>query len=144
MIISNEPGYYRAGDFGIRIENLVVVREAEDVPGGDRPMHSFETVTLAPIARNLIDPLLMSQAEIAWLDSISPACLRRAVRLADFDDGRERLARHGVPADRRLGTARCNVLRIRLRHVVEPTRDLPRRDRKLDLLGPNEKIGRAA
>jgi Xaa-Pro aminopeptidase len=69
MIISNEPGYYRAGDFGIRIENLVVVREAEDVPGGDRPMHSFETVTLTPIARNLIDPLMMTPAEIAWLDS---------------------------------------------------------------------------
>ena len=69
MIISNEPGFYVAGDFGIRIENLVVVREAEAVPGGDRPMHSFETVTLAPIARNLIAPLMMSAAEIAWLDS---------------------------------------------------------------------------
>jgi Xaa-Pro aminopeptidase len=69
MIISNEPGYYRAGDFGIRIENLVVVREAEPVPGGDRPMHSFETITLAPIERRLIDPLLMNAAEIAWLDS---------------------------------------------------------------------------
>jgi Xaa-Pro aminopeptidase len=69
MIISNEPGYYRASDFGIRIENLVVVREAEEVPGGDRPMHSFETVSLAPIDRRLIDPLLMSAAEIAWLDT---------------------------------------------------------------------------
>ncbi len=69
MIISNEPGYYRAGDFGIRIENLVVVREAEAVPGGDRPMHSFETITLAPIDRRLINPLLMTPAEIAWLDS---------------------------------------------------------------------------
>ncbi len=69
MIISNEPGYYRAGDFGIRIENLIVVREAEDVPGGDRPMHSFETVTLAPIDRRLTAPLLMTPTEIAWLDS---------------------------------------------------------------------------
>jgi Xaa-Pro aminopeptidase len=69
MIISNEPGYYRADDFGIRIENLVVVREAEPVPGGDRPMHSFETITLAPIDRRLIDPLLMTPAEIAWLDA---------------------------------------------------------------------------
>ena len=69
MIISNEPGYYKAGDFGIRIENLVVVRDAEDVPGGDRPMHSFETVSLAPIDRRLIEPLLMTPAEIAWLDS---------------------------------------------------------------------------
>ncbi len=69
MIISNEPGYYVAGDFGIRIENLVVVREADPVPGGDRPMHSFETITLSPIDRRLIDPLLMSPAELAWLDA---------------------------------------------------------------------------
>ncbi len=69
MIISNEPGYYCAGDFGIRIENLVVVREAEPVPGGDRPMHSFETITLAPIDRRLIEPRLMTPAEIAWLDA---------------------------------------------------------------------------
>ncbi len=69
MIISNEPGYYRGGDFGIRIENLVVVREAEPVPGGDRPMHSFETITLAPIDRRLIDPLLMTAEELAWLDT---------------------------------------------------------------------------
>jgi Xaa-Pro aminopeptidase len=69
MILSNEPGYYRAGDFGIRIENLVVVREAEPVPGGDRPMHSFETITLAPISRRLIEPRLLNAAEIAWLDT---------------------------------------------------------------------------
>jgi Xaa-Pro aminopeptidase len=69
MIISNEPGYYRPGEFGIRIENLVVVREPEPIPGGDRPMHSFETITLAPIARNLILPRLMTSEEIAWLDA---------------------------------------------------------------------------
>ena len=69
MILSNEPGYYRAGDFGIRIENLIVVRELQPVPGGDRPMHTFETVTLAPIERRLIALRLMSPAEIAWLDA---------------------------------------------------------------------------
>jgi Xaa-Pro aminopeptidase len=69
MILSNEPGYYSPGDFGIRIENLVVVREAEPVPGGDRPMLSFETITLAPIDRRLILTRLMSPAEIAWLDT---------------------------------------------------------------------------
>jgi Xaa-Pro aminopeptidase len=68
MILSNEPGYYRAGDFGIRIENLIVVREAEPVPGGDRPMLSFETITLAPISQRLIAPRLLSGDEIAWLD----------------------------------------------------------------------------
>jgi Xaa-Pro aminopeptidase len=69
MIISNEPGYYRDGEFGIRIENLVVVSEAVQVPGGDRLMHSFETITLAPIDRRLIEPLSMTPAEIAWLDN---------------------------------------------------------------------------
>ena len=69
MILSNEPGYYRGGDFGIRIENLIVVREPEPVPGGDRPMHFFETITLAPIDRRLIEPRLLNAAEIAWLDT---------------------------------------------------------------------------
>ncbi|MYZ46939.1 aminopeptidase P family protein [Propylenella binzhouense] len=69
MILSDEPGYYRAGDFGIRIENLVVVREAEPIPGGDRPMLGFDTITLAPIDRRLVAPRLMDAAEIAWLDA---------------------------------------------------------------------------
>ena len=69
MIVSNEPGYYRARDFGIRIENLIVVRDLEPVPGGERPMHSFETITLAPIDRRLIQARLLSAVEIAWLDS---------------------------------------------------------------------------
>jgi Xaa-Pro aminopeptidase len=68
MILSNEPGYYREGHYGIRIENLVVVTEPADIPGGERPMHGFETLTLAPIDRRLIDPGLLSPAEIDWLD----------------------------------------------------------------------------
>jgi Xaa-Pro aminopeptidase len=68
MILSNKPGYYRADNFGIRIENLLVVREPEPVAGGDRPMHSFETLTLVPIDKRLIAPFLLSAAEIAWLD----------------------------------------------------------------------------
>lgn len=69
MIVSNEPGYYKAGAFGIRIENLELVSELDDVPGGERPMHGFETLTLAPIDRNLVMPELMTDDEIAWLDS---------------------------------------------------------------------------
>jgi Xaa-Pro aminopeptidase len=69
MILSNEPGYYRAGHYGIRIENLVVVTEASDIPGGERPMHGFETLTLAPIDRRLIDPGLLSPEEVDWLDA---------------------------------------------------------------------------
>src|SRR5499427_843239 len=66
MIVSNEPGYYKTGAYGIRIENLVLVQPA-DGPG-DREMLGFETLTLAPIDRNLIDPSLLDENEIAWLD----------------------------------------------------------------------------
>ncbi|WP_434058484.1 aminopeptidase P family protein [Coralliovum pocilloporae] len=69
MILSNEPGYYKEDAYGIRIENLIVVREAEEVPGGDRPMYSFETLTLAPIDQRLIEKSLLSDEEKAWLNS---------------------------------------------------------------------------
>ena len=69
MIVSNEPGYYKAGDYGIRIENLVCVVEAPDIEGAERPMLGFETLTRAPIDRNLIDAALLTEAETAWLDA---------------------------------------------------------------------------
>ena len=56
MICSNEPGYYKTGEYGIRIENLVVVTEPKPMPGGERPMMGFETITLAPIDLNLVEP----------------------------------------------------------------------------------------
>jgi Xaa-Pro aminopeptidase len=69
MILSNEPGYYREGAFGIRIENLIVVREAEAVSGGDaRDMLDFETLTYVPLDRRLIDATLLSDDERAWID----------------------------------------------------------------------------
>jgi Xaa-Pro aminopeptidase len=68
MILSNEPGYYKAGGFGIRIENLVLVTEAAPVPGAEKPLHAFETLTLAPIDRRLVAPELMSAEELDWLD----------------------------------------------------------------------------
>jgi Xaa-Pro aminopeptidase len=67
MIVSNEPGYYAAGAFGIRIENLVAV-EARTIPRGERPMLGFETLTLAPIDLALVEPKLLDADEIAWLD----------------------------------------------------------------------------
>ncbi|MEQ8347615.1 MAG: aminopeptidase P family protein [Sneathiellaceae bacterium] len=67
MILSNEPGYYKEGAYGIRIENLVAVMPVE-VPGAEREMLGFETLTRAPIDRALVDPGLLSRAEIAWLD----------------------------------------------------------------------------
>jgi Xaa-Pro aminopeptidase len=69
MILSNEPGYYREGAYGIRIENLLLVSGPELVAGGERPMLSFETLTLAPIDGRLIDSSLLSEAEIAWLNA---------------------------------------------------------------------------
>jgi Xaa-Pro aminopeptidase len=69
MTISNEPGYYRVGSHGIRIENLVLVRPAEVPKGGEIAMHSFETLTLCPIDRRLIDTGLLSAAESDWLDA---------------------------------------------------------------------------
>ena len=56
MILSNEPGYYKTGAYGIRIENLVLVVAGPEIPGGERPLNAFETLTLAPIDRRLIDP----------------------------------------------------------------------------------------
>ena len=69
MILSNEPGYYREGEFGIRIENLILVREAMDIDGGDQPMLGFETLTLAPLDRRLIDPTMMTDDELHWLNA---------------------------------------------------------------------------
>jgi Xaa-Pro aminopeptidase len=69
MIISNEPGYYRTGEFGIRIENLVLVREEMEIVGGDQPMLGFETLTLAPIDQRLIDTTLLTDGELHWLNA---------------------------------------------------------------------------
>jgi Xaa-Pro aminopeptidase len=69
MILSNEPGYYKEGAYGIRIENLEVVTEAAPIPGGERPMHGFETLTLAPIDRRCIARELLTSEERAQLDA---------------------------------------------------------------------------
>lgn len=68
MFLSNEPGYYKAGEYGIRIENLVHIVE-RTIPGGDKPMLAFETLTFAPIERSLILPELLGPEERAWLDA---------------------------------------------------------------------------
>lgn len=71
MILSNEPGYYREGAFGIRIENLLVVRPAPALPGGDdhRQMLHWETLSFAPIDRRLIDIGLLDREAISWLNA---------------------------------------------------------------------------
>jgi len=69
MMLSNEPGYYKEGAYGIRIENLILVTPAEQIAGGDIAMHAFETLTLAPIDRRLIRPELMLKDELDWLNA---------------------------------------------------------------------------
>ena len=68
MIVSNEPGYYKTGGYGIRIENLQVVSAAKAIPGGEQPMLGFETLTLAPIDRALIVPDMLNADEKGWLN----------------------------------------------------------------------------
>jgi len=67
MILSNEPGYYKSGEYGIRIENLVIVRESS-MSKPETPMLSFETITFAPIDRRLVNAHMMTSAEITWLN----------------------------------------------------------------------------
>lgn len=69
MILSDEPGYYREGAYGIRIENLLLVVEAGRPEGGERDLLGFETLTLAPIDRRLVVPELLSPPARAWLDA---------------------------------------------------------------------------
>jgi Xaa-Pro aminopeptidase len=72
MIVSNEPGYYAADRYGIRIENLVVV-EPRTLPGAEREMFGFETISLAPIDMSLVNAKLLDEEEIAWLDDYHSA-----------------------------------------------------------------------
>ena len=69
MIVSNEPGYYKAGAYGIRIENLVLVVRAPAVAGAEKPLNAFETLTLAPIDRRMIVAEMLTLEETAWLDA---------------------------------------------------------------------------
>jgi Xaa-Pro aminopeptidase len=77
MILSNEPGYYKPGRYGIRIENLLLVTPATKVKGGERAMLGFETLSFAPIDKRLIDESLLTKAEIHWLDDYHAEVLRK-------------------------------------------------------------------
>jgi Xaa-Pro aminopeptidase len=78
MILSNEPGYYREGAFGIRLENLVVVTKAPIVAGGDaRAMLCFDTLTLVPFDRRMIDAAELTQGERSWLNTYHAEVLHR-------------------------------------------------------------------
>lgn len=100
MILSNEPGYYKSGAFGIRIENLVVV-EPRTIAGAEREMLGFDTLTLAPIDLRLVERKLMDDDEIKWLDAYH-ARVRKV--LSPLIDAQTR--RWLAEATRRLGAAR--------------------------------------
>ena len=83
MILSNEPGYYKAGEYGIRIENLVLVVAGPQIAGAEKPLNAFETLTLAPIDRRLIERKLLDAGEAAWLDAYHAEVARSLSPLVD-------------------------------------------------------------
>lgn len=98
MIMSNEPGYYKAGEYGIRIENLVLVVPAP-VDHAEQPMLAFETITFAPIDKRLIDTDLMSDSEITWFNAYhADVFTKLALFMGDKD--REWLATATAPLER--------------------------------------------
>ncbi|AXJ95112.1 MULTISPECIES: aminopeptidase P family protein [unclassified Sphingomonas] len=87
MMLSNEPGYYKAGEYGIRIENLLLVVE-RPIAGGDpdRRMLGFETLTFAPIERELIDPALLTACELSWLNAYHAEVAAKIGPVLDGED----------------------------------------------------------
>ena len=85
MILSNEPGYYKTGAYGIRIENLVLVVD-KPVEGAEKETLGFETLTFAPIERRLIDVSMLSERELQWLNDYHAEVLAKiGPRLAADD-----------------------------------------------------------
>ncbi len=85
MVLSNEPGFYLPGGYGIRLENLLLAQPA-GFPAASKPFLRFETLTLAPFDRRLIDPALLTPPEIAWLDAYHARVLAEVGPLLDADD----------------------------------------------------------
>ncbi|MBP1852305.1 aminopeptidase P family protein [Rhizobium halophytocola] len=89
MILSNEPGYYRPGAFGIRIENLIHVTDLAPIEGGDTEMMGFETLTFVPIDRSLILTDLLTREELRWLDDYHQATREKLMPLLTEDGPRQ-------------------------------------------------------
>ena len=85
MILSNEPGYYKTGEYGIRIENLVLVVE-KVVAGAEKPMLGFETLTFAPIERRLVATEMLSAKELGWLNAYHAKVLAKIGPQLVLDD----------------------------------------------------------
>jgi Xaa-Pro aminopeptidase len=96
MILSNEPGYYKTGEYGIRIENLVLVVEGPKVEGAEKPLNTFETLTLVPIDRRLIEMSMLSYDEISWIEIYHAKVAAALMPLVD-DETRPWLAAATLP-----------------------------------------------
>jgi Xaa-Pro aminopeptidase len=96
MILSNEPGYYLEGQYGIRLENLVLVTPPGRIQGGTREMMGFETLTLVPFDRRLIDPKQLVPWELAWLNAYH-ARVRREIEPVLLSDDRAWLRHATAP-----------------------------------------------
>ena len=96
MILSNEPGLYLEGRYGIRLENLMLVTPPEGIEGGTREMMGFETLTLVPFDRRLIDPKQFTPAELAWLNAYH-ARIRREIEPILLSDDRAWLRHATAP-----------------------------------------------
>lgn len=88
MIISNEPGYYKEGAYGIRIENLVTVIDTGKKDTDGKKLLGFKTLTMAPIDRHLIEPSLLTDAELAWLNSYHAEVQKNLLPLLEKKDPR--------------------------------------------------------
>ena len=100
MIVSNEPGYYREGAFGIRIENLLVVQPADPLPGGDQGNKlCFETLNFVPINTALIEAGMLSEAERDWLNDYHATCRTKISGLLP-DDARKWLEQATRPLEK--------------------------------------------
>jgi len=100
MILSNEPGYYRPGSFGIRIENLIHTLPAAPVEGGDIDMLGFETLTFCPIDRRLVVPALMTDEELAWLNAYHAETHEKIAPLLSDDATKAWLEKATAPISR--------------------------------------------
>ena len=102
MVVSNEPGFYEAGAFGIRIENLLVAEPRATARAGDKAFLGFRQLTHAPIQASLIDAALLAPAEVAWVDAYHERVWAAvSPRLDEGCDGRRWLREATAPLARR-------------------------------------------
>ncbi|NBX74428.1 MAG: hypothetical protein EBQ89_09055 [Alphaproteobacteria bacterium] len=85
MTMTNEPGYYREGEYGIRIENMMLVKAAKDHADAESKLLAFETLTLVPYARNLIDCSLLQADEMVWINAYHARVWEKISPLVDAE-----------------------------------------------------------